>query len=61
MMLRPDHETLLQRHIDGTLTDDERAQLDRLLATDSDVRARAADVDQPGRAPRFAWRRRAAG
>ncbi len=46
MTLRPDHETLLQGRIDGTLTDDERAQLDRLLATDSDVRSRAAELDR---------------
>jgi hypothetical protein len=46
MTLRPDIEALLQARIDGTFTDPERVELNRLLATDRDVRARAAEVDQ---------------
>ena len=45
-MIHPDHEVLLQGRIDGTLTGDEREQLDRLLATDADVRARADELDR---------------
>jgi anti-sigma factor RsiW len=46
MTIRPEHESLLQAHIDGTLSDAERTELDRLLATDNDVRARATELDR---------------
>ena len=45
-MIHPDHEALLQGRIDGTLTSDERERLDGLLATDTDVRARADELDR---------------
>ena len=45
MSVRPEIESLLQARVDGTLTETERAELNRLLATDRDVRLRAAEID----------------
>ena len=45
MSVRPEIESLLQARVDGTLTDAEGAELKRLLATDRDVRLRAAEID----------------
>jgi anti-sigma factor RsiW len=45
MSVRPEIESLLQARVDGTLTDAELAELNRLLATDRDVRLRAAEID----------------
>jgi anti-sigma factor RsiW len=46
MTIPPDAEALLQGRIDGTLTDAQRTELDRLLATDRDVRVRATELDR---------------
>lgn len=46
MTLRPDFEALVQGALDGSLSPEDRGTLDRLLSTDPDVRARAAELRQ---------------
>lgn len=46
MTLRPDIEALVQGGLDGSLTPDDQRTLDRLLASDPSVRARAAELDE---------------
>lgn len=46
MTLRPDVEALVQGALDDSLSPDDRKALDRLLSTDADVRARAAELHQ---------------
>lgn len=46
MTLRPDIEALVQGALDGSLSFEERATLDQLMASDPAVRARAAELEQ---------------
>jgi len=39
------HEALLQARLDGELTSDQRAELERLLAADGSARQRAGELD----------------
>jgi hypothetical protein len=45
-MMRPEHEALIQRAIDGTLTEDEREAYRRLMAESAEAQNRAAELEQ---------------
>jgi hypothetical protein len=46
MTLRPEIEALVQGALDGSLSPEDRQTLDRMLASDPSVRARAAELDR---------------
>jgi hypothetical protein len=45
-MMRPEHEALIHRAIDGTLTEDEREAYRRLMAESAEAQNRAAELEQ---------------